>query len=217
MKRTITDISEEPNFGENKKIILIGDSSTGKSSFFSYLKNLYKLEEYKFKKTYNATDNFDLSILKLKTNMGNTIIELWDTAGQESKGEIRNAYIKGADGVLLFYDISEKKTVENISKWLNQIKKIAPNIPVAVIGNKSDKFPNIQQAESVKIRECNLQRDIGHSNIKNFMISIKENSHLEFNITGILFTTLTIVNKNGCLNSLEYVLSTIYNKNIVIV
>ena len=216
MKRSAPEINNEKIYGDNIKIVLIGDGSTGKSSFVNYLKNLHQLINYKFQKNYNATDNFDLDQIKLNTNQGTIIIDLWDTAGQENRGKLRDAYLKGADGIIVFYDISEKKTIENVSTWLEQIKKITPNKPVAVIGNKSDKFANIQLAESVKIRECNLQRDVGHTRIKNFIISIKNNTHLEFNISGWLSSTLTIEEKHGCVNGLEYILSTIFNNNISI-
>jgi GTP-binding nuclear protein Ran len=217
MKRSHSEVDEDKNvFADNIKIIVIGDGSTGKSSFVNLIKNQQDLTKYKYKKDYNPTHNFDLDRIKLNTNKGSIIIDLWDTAGQENYGKLRDAYIKGADGVLVFYDISEKKTIENVSNWLGQVKKIAPNIPVAVIGNKSDKFANIQQANSVKIRECNLQRDINHSKIKNYLISIKNNSHLEFNTSGWLFSTPNIEEITGCMIGLEYLLSTICDINIKI-
>ena len=216
MKRSASDTNIEKIFAENIKIIVIGDGSTGKSSYVNYIKNLYQIKNYKFQKNYDPTDNFDLEQIKLETNKGSIIIDLWDTAGQENRGKLRNAYIRGADGILVFYDMSEKKTIDNVSTWLKQIQQIAPNIPVAVIGNKSDKFANIQLTESVKIRECNLQRDVGHNKIKNFLISIKNNTHIEFNITGWLSSTLTIQEEQGCLNGLEYVLSIICKNNIII-
>jgi len=220
MKRSISTIStidDDNIFAKNIKIIVIGDGSTGKSTYVNYIKNMNDFKNYKFHKNYNPTDNFELNQIRLKTNMGSIIIDIWDTAGQENRDNLRNAYIKGSDGVLVFYDVSEKKTIDNVSKWLKQIKQIAPNIPVAVIGNKSDKFLDIQQTESVKIRECNLERDIGHKKIKNFIISIKNNSHIEFNITGWLSSSITIKENQGCYIGLEYVLSIICNKKINII
>ena len=216
MKRSISNIEDDQIIAQDIKIIVIGDSSTGKSSFVNYITKLTDIRNYKFQKNYDPTNNFDLNQISLDTNKGKIIIDLWDTAGQEKYGKLRNAYIKGADGVLVFYDISEKKTIENVPTWLKQIQQIAPNVPVAVIGNKSDKFGNIQLAENVKIRECNLKRDIGHSQIKNFLISIKNNTHLAFNITGFIFSTLTIQEEQGCLNGLEYVLSIICKNTITI-
>lgn len=216
MKRSISELSDDIIFAKDIKIIVIGDGSTGKSSYVNFIKNMSEFKNYKFHKNYNPTDDFDLNQIRLKTNMGTIIIDLWDTAGQENRGNLRNAYIKGSDGVLVFYDVSEKKTIDNVSIWLKQIQQIAPNIPVAVIGNKSDKFDDIQQTTSVKIRECNLERDIGHKKIKNFLISIKNLSHLQFNMGGWLFSTIIVKENKGCLNGLEYVLSVICKNDISI-
>ena len=128
---------------------------------------------------------------------------------------LRDAYLKGADGILLLYDVTESTTASNIPKWLEQIKKVAPNVPVAVLGNKSDKFQNLQQSELVKLRDCNLQRDVGHTQIKNFLISIKENTHLEF-ISSFWSSNVTVKENQNCLIGLEYVLSNIFNQSILI-
>jgi len=212
MKRNQTN---ENVFENVNKIVLLGDGCIGKSTFFNKLINLND-KNYRFPKNYKATDSFDFDRININTLNGDITIDLWDTAGQENRGgKLRDAYLKGADGVLLLYDVSEKKTIENIPKWLGQIKNIAPNVPVAVLGNKSDKFDNLQQSELVKIRECNLQRDVGHKNIKNFLISIKENTHLEFT-TSFWSSNVTINEKPNCLIGLEYLLSNIYSQPIVI-
>ena len=159
-----------------------------------------------FPKTYNATDSFDFNRITLTTNIGNVIIDLWDTAGQETKGGLlRDAYLKGADGVLLLYDISEHATIANVSKWLGQIKKVCGKIPVSVVGNKCDKFQDLQQTEAVKLRECNLTRDIGHTNIKNFLISIKEDTHIESS-SSYWSSKVNITEKKGCMIGLEYLI-----------
>jgi small GTP-binding protein len=143
----------------SKKIVLFGDGCTGKSTMYEKLCNLTN-DDYKFQKIYAATDNFDFNRIQIKTNIGDISIDLWDTAGQENRGgKLRDAYLKGADGVLLFYDVSEKKSAMNIPEWLGQIKRVVPETIVSVVGNKSDKFNSLDQCESVKLRECNLQRD----------------------------------------------------------
>jgi small GTP-binding protein len=201
--------------GTAKKIVLLGDGCIGKSTFFNKLTNLND-ENYRFPKKYQATDNFDFDRINLLTNAGTTTIDLWDTAGQENRGgKLRDAYLKGADGVLLLYDVSEKRTIDNVPTWLEQIKTVAPNIPVAVLGNKSDKFDNLQQSEMVKVRECNLQRDVGHKNIKNFLISIKENTHLDFQ-SSFWSSAVTIKVEPSCLIGLEYLLSNIYGQSVSI-
>ena len=214
MKRSY-ESTESTTMGEPKKIVLLGQSSIGKSTFFDKLNKLTD-SEYTFQKKYKATDNFDFNRLKLTTNKGIVTVDLWDTAGQENRGgKLRDAYLKGADAVLLLYDVSNSESINNIKIWLDQIRMIAPKAPVAVIGNKCDTLKNLQQTESVKIRDCNLMRDVGHKNIKNFLISIKENTHLEDSST--FWSSSSTKEVEGCLVGVEYVLSTIFNQSITIV
>ena len=152
------------------KIILVGNANVGKTTFFNKIKNNnYKLEKH------SSTIGVDFSVFHKINNDINIKINLWDTAGQENRGgKLRDAYLKGADGVLLLYDVTERKTKDNILDWITQIKNVAPSVPVAVLGNKSDKFKDLQQSESVKLRDCTLQSTYENKNIRNFLISIKE-------------------------------------------
>jgi len=207
--------TELSSLGEPKKIVLLGDGCIGKSTLFDKLNKLNDTE-YKFPKKYKATDNFDFNRISVNTTCGIATIDIWDTAGQENRGgKMRDAYLKGADGVLLLYDVTEQKTKDNIAKWLRQINEVCPNIPVAVLGNKSDKFNSLQQSELVKIRDCNLQRDYGYSKIKNFMISIKEDTHLEFS-SSYWSSSTSVTEKEGCLIGLEYLLNNLYNTAVYI-
>ena len=216
MKRSRQQFENEAKVlsSEPKKIVLLGDGCIGKSTLFHKLNNLD--DNYRFVKKYKATDNFDFNRINIKTNHGNVVVDLWDTAGQENRGGmLRDAYLKGADGVLLLYDVTESKTKENINKWLAQIKKISPNVPVAVLGNKSDKFRSLQQSESVKLRECNLQSTYGCNQVKNFLISIKENTHIEF--TSSFWSGTNIEEKDNCLVGLEYVIGNLVSKDVKII
>lgn len=218
MKRKINDnqANESNNIlGTPKKIVLLGDGCIGKSTLFHKILNLNN-DNYRFQKKYQSTENFDFKRINLLTDKSTVIIDMWDTAGQNNYGgQLRDAYLKGADGILLLYDVSEKNTIDNLSKWLEQIKLITPNVPVAVLGNKSDKFTVLQQSEVVKVRECNLQRDVGHKNIKNFIISIKEDTHLDFK-SNFWSSETTISVVPNCLIGLEYLLSNIYGQPISI-
>lgn len=198
---------------DSKKIVLFGDGCTGKSTMYHKIRDLKK-EDYTFDKRYKATDEFDFMRIEIKTSIGDITIDLWDTAGQENRGgKLRDAYLKGADGVILFYDVSEKKSAANIPEWLNQVKRVVPGVPVAVVGNKSDKLNELDQCESVKLRECNLQRDVGHSQIKNFLISIKNDTHIVSN-SSFWSSKITYEVERGCLIGLEYLLSNLYNNTV---
>ena len=79
MKRSYETCNIDTN---SRKIVLIGNSGTGKSTFFNKICNLHN-SSYQFPKNYNATDNFDCNCIIINTSNGSKTIDIWDTAGQE--------------------------------------------------------------------------------------------------------------------------------------
>ena len=66
-------------------------------------------------------------------------VVLWDTAGQERFRTITYGFYKNANGVILVYDISNRKSFENIKTWLAAINEHASdNITKVLVGNKTD-------------------------------------------------------------------------------
>jgi Ras-related protein Rab-5C len=105
------------------KIILLGDSSVGKTSFFKkvtsgvfYETNISSIGMDK------SSINFDIDI-----NENNKItnksfkITLVDTAGQERFKSLTKSFYKGADCILLIYDITNKDSFNKISYWISTI------------------------------------------------------------------------------------------------
>lgn len=66
-------------------------------------------------------------------------LSLWDTAGQEQYKSITRSYFRGASGALLVFDITRRKTFDNVTSWLHDLRQIAEeDIVVVLVGNKSD-------------------------------------------------------------------------------
>lgn len=64
---------------------------------------------------------------------------MWDTAGQEKFKTITNAYYKGAQGIILVFDLTDRRSFQDVSNWVSEIEKYATKSPVIfLIGNKSD-------------------------------------------------------------------------------
>ena len=125
------------------KIILVGESGVGKTSIISrYMKNLY-----------NDNQASTLSPLSLKKNVivdgYNLELEIWDTAGQEQYRSITSLFYKDALICILVYDITKKKSFENIqSYWhFSVTENGVKGIILGVAGNKSDLYENEQVTE----------------------------------------------------------------------
>ena len=66
-------------------------------------------------------------------------IQIWDTAGQDRFRSITKNYYKGAHGIILLYDITNKKTFDNVRNWINQIKEeVSERVSIILVGNKID-------------------------------------------------------------------------------
>ena len=143
---TNTDIEEIPieelssPYHENLKedfklkIVLLGDSGVGKTNLISrYISN-------KFEKDTKSTIDVEFFCKTFKVNKDKIIkMELWDTAGQERYKSITSVYYKGAKGAFIVYDITSKKSFDNIDKWITEIKEKNNNeVKLVIIGNKID-------------------------------------------------------------------------------
>ena len=115
------------------KIVLIGDTSVGKTNILSkYLKGEF---DPKSKSTVGV--EFGVKNFKIENNI--VKVQIWETAGEERYRSITNAYYKGAKGSLLIYDITNKKSFENIEKWISDLKaNTGDNISMILLGNKTD-------------------------------------------------------------------------------
>ena len=77
----------------------------------------------------------------IKRNGQEITLVLNDTCGQEKYSSLNKSYLKNADGVLFVFDLSDKKTFNNIKNWINFIqesKNIDKSIPKYLVGNKKD-------------------------------------------------------------------------------
>ena len=72
---------------------------------------------------------------------GKTIkLQIWDTAGSERFKTITSSYYKGAHGIFVTYDITDRESFSAIENWMNEVEKHASeNISRVLVGNKSDK------------------------------------------------------------------------------
>ena len=123
------------------KIILIGNSGIGKTSFFKKLSMGIFPGNNISTSIERTTINVD--IIDDNKDKKSINVSLFDTAGQEKFRAITSNYYKGSQAALLIYDISNRYSFDNIETWVNSIAECIGNINeskyvIILIGNKSD-------------------------------------------------------------------------------
>lgn len=111
-----------------------------------------------FEKKYNATQGVEVYPLGFYTNFGEIKFEVWDTAGQEKFGGLRDGYyINGQCGIIMF-DVTQRITYKNVPNWHRDLVRVCENIPVVLCGNKVDVKERKVKAKSITFhRKKNLQ------------------------------------------------------------
>lgn len=67
-------------------------------------------------------------------------MQIWDTAGQERFRTITVSYFRGANGIMLVYDVTDRETFESVEGWIQQIKEHAEaDVSLVLVANKCDK------------------------------------------------------------------------------
>ena len=114
-------------------IITLGNSSVGKTSL------IQRYVDEIFEDTF-ATIGFNTKFkTKILSNGEKLKVFFYDTSGQEKYNSLSFNYIKNCHGILLMYDISNKKSFIKIKDWLNNIfEHKDKDFPILLLGNKCD-------------------------------------------------------------------------------
>jgi small GTP-binding protein len=115
---------------ENYKIIVLGDSGSGKTSIITrYLTNIFD------KTLCGGTIGVDYH----SKNSNNMKVQIWDTAGQERFRSITNVYYRGTNAAIIVFD-TNNEDVNNgsIELWIDEILKYVEDSIIMLIGNKCD-------------------------------------------------------------------------------
>lgn len=116
------------------KVVLIGDSSVGKSNILSR----FSKDEFMMNSQSTVGVEFASKIVELDSKK-KIKVQMWDTAGQERYKSITNTYYYRSQGALVVFDITKYSSFESVDRWVNQIRQFAgPHVVILLIGNKSD-------------------------------------------------------------------------------
>ena len=115
------------------KVVIVGDSSVGKSCLLNRYVNDTFYENYS---TTIGVD-FDFRLVNLDEHV--VKLQLWDTAGQERFRSIVRSYYSGADIVIVVFDVCSTSSFSSVHKWMAEVRQYTPaDVVLQLVGNKSD-------------------------------------------------------------------------------
>jgi len=115
------------------KYILVGPVAVGKSAL------LFQFTEKCFTETHDITIGVEFGTYLTNIDGQPIKLQVWDTCGQESFRSITRSYYRGAQGVLLVYDVTRRESFEYLSSWLEECQENGDrNITIVLVGNKCD-------------------------------------------------------------------------------
>ena len=166
-----TNLNKEVNIF---KCLLLGHSSVGKTTFFKcFMGN----------NSINGISTVGIEFIDIVAEVygEKIILQMHDTAGQERFASIANNLIRQVDGVLLFYDITQKESFNKVSNWINAIKENSEkNVEIILIANKIDLYEkrdvakteaiDYAKSQNIKYFECSCQKKLNVYEILNEII-----------------------------------------------
>ncbi|KAI4521257.1 hypothetical protein K523DRAFT_238748 [Schizophyllum commune Tattone D] len=118
------------------KILLIGNSQVGKSSLLLRFLNTNESFDAKIA----ATVGMDFHLHAMTVNGRKVRLSIWDTAGQERFRSLTKNFYRGAQGVVLVYDVCDRESFEALRQWYTDVETRAPSDTVKIlVANKVDK------------------------------------------------------------------------------
>lgn len=122
-----------PTYDMQIKLLMIGDSGVGKTCL------LLRYANDSFSPTFITTIGIDFKIKNIEIDNKRVKLQIWDTAGQERFRTITTSYFRGAQGIVLVYDVTDRRSFESIRNWISQIQQHADvHVNKILVGNKCD-------------------------------------------------------------------------------
>lgn len=147
------------------KLVLCGDGGTGKTTFVK------RHRTGEFEKKYIATLGVEVHPLQFFTNYGTLQFNVWDTAGQEKFGGLRDGYYIQGQSAIIMFDVTSRVTYKNVPNWHRDLVRVCEQIPIVLCGNKVD-----VKERKVKAKTITFHRK---KNLQYYDISAKSNYNFE--------------------------------------
>ncbi|KAH8262614.1 hypothetical protein KR026_003542 [Drosophila bipectinata] len=147
------------------KCVIIGDGATGKTTFVK------RHATGDYEKRYVVTLGVEVHPLRFNTSRGQIQFNVWDTAGQEMLGGLRDGYYIKAQCAIIMFELTSRITYKNVTNWYRDLVRVCGRIPIVLCGNKVD----------IRDRKVKPQDITFHlkNNLQYYEISAKSNYNFE--------------------------------------
>ena len=184
----------EKEYDHSIKLLLIGDDKVGKSSFIKrFMEDKFSNEPIDIKNLENKTKILEIEEKKIKIQIFNGVENQFKNRTNKNEFSLR------IQGILVFFDLSNKTSFTNLDFYLEEIRgKCGSDMPLLIIGNKSDLEKAVNDEEIEKLCKDN--------DVESMSISVKNNINITESIEAIgksiIFNsyfrgdTISIKNKN---------------------
>lgn len=152
------------------KFVMVGDSNCGKTCLLNqFCDNIYVTD-------YITTIGVDFNFKTMEVDNKKLKVQIWDTAGQERFKSITQSYYRGANIILIVFDLTRRETLNNIIDWHKNIRQYNSdeNTEIFLVGNKSD------LEYDITVRDEDIDKVLKETKInKCYKVSVKMNNGLE--------------------------------------
>jgi len=147
------------------KLVLVGDGGTGKTTFVK------RHISGEFEVKYVPTLGVEVHRIPFYTSYGPIVFNVWDTAGMEKFGGLRDGYYISGQAAIIFFDVTSRLSYKNVPNWHKDLVRVCERIPIVICGNKVD-----VKDRQVKAKNITFHRK---KNLQYYEISAKSNYNFE--------------------------------------
>ena len=170
----------------NYKIILVGDSSVGKTCI------LMRAVNNKFSENYQATIGFEFLLMYFQVNNIKIKLQIWDTCGQEMYRSLIQGFYRNTTATILVFSKTNRSSFDNLGMWIKDIKNnTEQDMPIFLVGNKCD-----EEKKKVEVNKEEAEEFSKQYNLKYFCESSAKTG---YNFNQIFEEVAKVVYKDFCL------------------
>jgi Ras-related protein Rab-1A len=115
------------------KVVMIGDSGCGKSSL------LKRFTHDEFVGSYISTIGVDFEVRTMNIDSKTVKLQCWDTAGQDRFRTITTSYYRGAQAIVIVFDVTNMESFRAVPRWLDEVRRYATkDVDIVILANKCD-------------------------------------------------------------------------------